>query len=109
MVAAAPALVKAYAVLTRLPFPHRLSAEDALALLEANFMAETRLVALDSKSYQSLLRRAPRESIAGGRVYDAVIMECALKAGSGALLTFNDADFSGLDRKLKIVVPGQAT
>ena len=34
----APALVEAYAVLTRLPPPHRLSAADAWALVEGNFV-----------------------------------------------------------------------
>ncbi len=38
MLLPAPALVEAYAVLTRLPPPHRLSVPDALALLEANFI-----------------------------------------------------------------------
>ena len=37
MVIAAHAAAEAYAVLTRLPPPHRLSPEDALALIEGNF------------------------------------------------------------------------
>jgi hypothetical protein len=48
MIVAAPALVEAYAVLTRLPSPHRLSAADALAVLEANFLRSGRLMALDA-------------------------------------------------------------
>ena len=38
MIVAAPALVEAYAVLTRLPPPHRLSPQTALTLLENNFL-----------------------------------------------------------------------
>ena len=38
LVVAAPALVETYAVLTRLPSPHRLSPADSRALLEANFL-----------------------------------------------------------------------
>lgn len=37
MVTAAPALVEAYAVLTRLPAPHRLSPEDALVLIDISW------------------------------------------------------------------------
>lgn len=108
MLVAAPALVEAYAVLTRLPPPHRLSAADTLTLLEANFMSEGNIVALDGRSYRSLLRRAPQEAIAGGRTYDAVIAECALKAKSAALLTFNAGHFETFTRRgLEIVVPGQ--
>ena len=37
MMVAAPALIEAYAVLTRLPPPHRLTPQTALTLLENNF------------------------------------------------------------------------
>ena len=109
MLIAAPALVEAYAVLTRLPPPHRLCPTDALALLEANFMAAGRIIALDGRSYRkllTLLRRAPRDGIAGGRTYDAVIAACALKSKGTRLLTFNASDFSPFSRRgLRVVVP----
>ena len=57
MLVAAPALVETYAVLTRLTPPHRLSAADALTLLEANFMRPGKIVALDARSYRALLRQ----------------------------------------------------
>ena len=53
---------------------------DALALLDANFIRARRVLALDSKSYCALLRRAPGEEVSGGRTYDAVIAACALRA-----------------------------
>lgn len=108
MIVAAPALVEAYAVLTRLPPPHRLSPNDALALLEANFIAQANIVALDSRGYLRLLRGAPKNGISGGRTYDAVITWCAVKAKAGALLTFNETDFRPLAQgRIEIVVPGQ--
>lgn len=107
MIVAAPALVEGYAVLTRLPFPHRLSPEDAFALLEANFMRTT-IVALDRNSYRTLLRRATADGISGGRIYDAVIAACVLKAKVGALLTFNAGHFLFLaETGTEIVVPGE--
>jgi predicted nucleic acid-binding protein len=93
---AAHALAEAYSVMTRLPAPHRLSPADALALLEANFMERTRLVALDASGYRSLLRGAAAEGVAGGRTYDAIIAACALKARAAVLLTFNQGHFSEL-------------
>jgi predicted nucleic acid-binding protein len=105
MVVAAPALVETYAVLTRLPAPHRLSAEVALRLVEENFM-RGRCVALDVQEYRSLLRGAPPAGVAGGRTYDAVIAQCARRAGVGTVLTFDAAHFApfgGPD--LAIVVP----
>ena len=107
MIVAAPALVESYAVLTRLPPPHRLSPADALALLEANFMSVARIVALDGKSYLTLLRRAPDDGVAGGLTYDAVIAGCAFKARAAVLLTFNQSHFlSFAERGMEIIVPG---
>ncbi len=107
MMVAAPALVEAYAVLTRLPPPHRLSPADALALLEGNFMSVAKIVALDGKSYCTLLRQAPDNGIAGGQTYDAVIAACVFKAKATALLTFNESHFLPFaERVMEVVVPG---
>jgi predicted nucleic acid-binding protein len=108
MLVAAPALVEAYAVLTRLPAPHRLAAVDALALLDSNFIEPGRVVALDAGAYRSLLRQAPADGIAGGRTYDAVIATCALKGKATALLTLNEPHFAQFAAAgLEIVVPGR--
>lgn len=106
MIVAAPALVETYAVLTRLPPPHRLSTKDALTLLEANFMKSAKIVALDYRSYCSLIKQAPGSGIAGGKIYDAVIATCAMKAGASTLLTFNPTDFSFAQEQIDILVPG---
>ena len=75
MIVAAPALIEAYAVLTRLSPPHRLSPQIALTLLENNFLKLATVIALNAKSYETLLLRAPKNNVAGGRVYDAVILK----------------------------------
>ena len=109
MATAAHALAEAYAVLTRFPAPHRLSPADALALLDANFIDGARAVALDAEGYRSLLRRAGKEGIAGGRTYDAIIAECALKAKADSLLTFNPNHFAHIEPAgVRIVVPAGA-
>ena len=108
LLVAAPALVEAYSVLTRLPPPHRLSAADALTLLETNFMSTGKIVALDARSYRALLRQAPRNGIAGGRTYDAIIAECARRAKGTTLLTFNISHFMPFaGTGLEFVVPGR--
>src|SRR5579859_7228972 len=81
LVVAAPALVETYAVLTRLPPPHRLSPSDSRAVLDANFMDDlVELVAADAVAYRRLLRDAPGRAVSGGQIYDAVIVACALEA-----------------------------
>jgi len=88
MIVAAPALVEAYAVLTRLPPPHRLSPQTALTLLENNFLKLATVIALNAKSYETLLLRAPKNNVAGGRTYDAVISACAEQGKASTVLTF---------------------
>ena len=108
MVVAAPTLVETYAVLTRLPAPHRLSPADSIRLLEANFMHGAPLVTLDAKGYGALLRKAPESGVFGGRVYDAVIAACAVRAGVSALLTLNAKDFDSFaTQDLEIVDPSR--
>jgi predicted nucleic acid-binding protein len=107
LIVAVPAVVESYAVLTRLPTPHRISPADSLALLEGNFMTDTvELVTLRTDAYRDLLRSAPGRRIAGGRLYDAVIVACARAARVDALLTFNDRHFAPLAQQgPQIVVP----
>ncbi len=99
-------MVEGYAVLTRLPPPHRLSPEDSLTLLEANFIKGAVMIALQVGSYRDLLRQAPKNGVAGGQTYDAVIAMCAVKARASALLTFNPSDFLFAAQQIDIIVPG---
>ncbi len=106
LIVAAPALIEAYAVLTRLPSPHRLSPADARALLDANFLAGKKLVALEARDYRALLEQAPTQGVSGGRTYDWVIAHCATKAKASVLLTFNPRDFeSFVTERLEVRVP----
>jgi len=105
---AAHALAESYAVLTRLPAPHRLAPADALALLEGNFIDGANVVALDARGYRSLLKRAAADGIAGGRTYDRILAECAIRARADTLLTFNARHFQGLDgASVRILVPSR--
>jgi len=105
MVVAGPTLIEAYAVLTRLPAPHRIRPKDALALIEGNFVTGE-VVALDASSYRNLVRRAAEAAIAGGRAYDAVIAECARVAAVDALCTFNIRHFKDVaDAEIQVIIP----
>lgn len=101
----APALVEAYAVLTRLPAPHRLSPGDAWALVDASFIKPATVVALTGFVYKKLLRRVAKQAIAGGRTYDAVIAECARKARAETLLTLNPRHFDPAPEGVSVIDP----
>lgn len=102
-----PALVESYAVMTRLPAPHRLSAADAFAILRETFDGSARLVSLEGKGLWSELGGWSKDQVSGGRTYDAHILACARIAGAQRLLTLNDSDFVALAAEgIEIVVPG---
>ena len=107
LVVAGPSLIEAYSVLTRMPPPRRLSPSAALGLLTPNFLSERiETIVLPAEAYHSLILGAPARGIAGGRIYDAVIVACALAGRVDTLLTFNERHFRSLvDGSIQIVVP----
>jgi predicted nucleic acid-binding protein len=86
---AAHSLVEAYAVLTRLPAPHRVASAAAFDLLERNFGEAAETFGLTARETWTLLGRAHAAGVAGGRTYDALIAASARKAASPLLLTWN--------------------
>ena len=87
-----PVLVESYSVMTRLPSPHRIGPEDAYSLLESN-LREVPLVGLPSSSAWTFVRTESHAGTAGGSVYDALVIECAVRAGAAAIGTLNARDF----------------
>lgn len=92
-------------MLTRLPAPNRLEPANAWQLLEAGFVAGIDVVSLTSTEHIALLSTLARQSIAGGRAYDAIIAESARKGGASVLLTFNVRHFDPAPAGLSIVEP----
>ena len=105
MAIAAHALVETYAVLTRLPAPHRLAPADAWALVKANFVTRADLVSLSGAAHTTLLEALAATGIGGGRTYDAVIAAAARHAKVGALLTFNPRHFDPPPEGVAVVQP----
>ena len=106
MVVAAHSLVESYAVLTRLPRPHRVSPSTAWTIIEDSF-ASAELVALDPATYLELLRESAAGGVAGGQVYDAIIAACARAARVDSLLTLNARHFQRLAQQgIAVTAPG---
>jgi predicted nucleic acid-binding protein len=105
---AAPTLIEAYAVLTRLPSPHRLAPPDAWSLVEANFVEHGTIVALSAAAYRRLLGRLAGQQISGGRTYDAVIAECACLARADTLLTLDRQHFDPAPPGVVVVDPSRS-
>jgi predicted nucleic acid-binding protein len=95
------ALFESFAVMTRLPAPHRLAASDAFALLRDNF-ASAHIATLGARGVWPILQKLAQLGLAGGITYDAIILEAATAAGATELLTLNERDYDRLDPQLRI-------
>ena len=91
---AAHSVLEAYAVLTRLPSPYRLSAVDALTVIERNWRT-TETVTLNGTECWRVVVQLAGAGVSGGRVYDGLIAACARKARADELLTWNIKHFAG--------------
>lgn len=108
MTIAAHAIAETYAVLTRLPPPHRLSPADAWILVRANFVDKAAMVTLDGPAHVAVLAQLALAGIGGGRTYDGLIAACAEISHAKALLTFNARHFDPPPRGVTLVEPADA-
>ena len=104
LVLAAHSLIETYAVLTRLPAPHRLRAEDAISLIESNWKRTPTVHLTGDETWRALLG-VGRLEVTGGQTYDALIASIALKAGAATLLTWNVRHFSAFSDRIAVLTP----
>ena len=92
-------LTEVYSVLTRTPFRPPVYPSEALRIIEDEILGPLKLVSLDAREYVRIVRRAGDEGWIGGRIHDAVHLQCALKMDCDRVYTFNVADFRALAPK----------
>jgi len=97
-----------FSVVTRLPPEYRLTAQDAVALLEEEVFARIAVHDLPPGARPAMLRAAARDGIGGGRIYDAHIAEVARAAGATVVVTDNRRHFlSALRYGLRVETPAE--
>ena len=107
LILAAHSLAETYAVLTRLPSPHRLRPSDAKALIHANW-GKTRSVHLTGREYWDVIGKVERHKLVGGLIYDALIAMSALKGGASTLLTWNRRNFATFEGQIEVTSPARS-
>lgn len=92
---AAHTLAELYATLTRMPGRQRIVSDQALLFLDE---VEERLdlIYLNAREYRVAINQAARHGVLGGTIYDALLGQCALKAGATRILTWDVAHFQRL-------------
>jgi predicted nucleic acid-binding protein len=89
-------VAEAYSALTSLPIVPRLLPVEAERILEVNIRPHFRAIALTNAMYFRAVKACVRQSLPGGKIYDALLLECARKAKCKRIYTFNVEDFRKL-------------
>lgn len=97
-----------YSVATRLPAEYRLTAADAVRLMEEEIFARMDVRELPAGDRRPMLRRLADDRVTGGRVYDGHIAEVARAAGANVIVTDNRRHFlSALRHGLRVETPAE--
>lgn len=95
-------LGEVYATLTGLPLRPRITAHDGMVILK-QIRERLTLISLSEQEYVSALESVSG-TVVGGAAYDALIAQCAVKAGADVLLTWNVRDFTRLGPQIERLV-----
>jgi predicted nucleic acid-binding protein len=88
-------LAELYATLTRMPGKQRIVSDQALLFLD-EVEERLELVGLNPREYRLAIDQAARHGVLGGTMYDALLGQCALKAGATRILTWDVTHFQRL-------------
>lgn len=100
------AAAETWAVLTRLPPPHRVPPSTAILVLD-RVLETFRPTPIAEDHYRAAWRRCAERSVASGGLFDALHLVVAESLDAAGLVTFNPRDFERLQREgaTRIVVP----
>ena len=85
-------LAEVYAVLSRMPGGRKVRPE-LVGLLVEQIGARVTVVTLDAEEYAATLHTMARMGLAGGIVFDALLLACARKVGAERIYTWNVRHF----------------
>ena len=81
-------LAEVYAVMTRLPVRTVLTPEQVILFIQ-EIRERLTIIALGEEDYYSTLQQTAEQGATGGRIYDALLLRCAIKAKAETLYTWN--------------------
>ena len=93
-----------YSALTNLPLQPRITPIEAQTIIANNIIPHFQRVAVTAKMYETAITRCTEAGLAGGIIYDAILLECARRAGVKRIYTLNERDFRRLAPDLASVI-----
>ena len=104
LLVSAHSILEIYSVLTSAPFRPRITSTIAKHIIENNIKKFAKTVYLTDLDYFKIVENMSIVNFTGGIVYDAIIVECAIKAKADEILTLNPKDFIRLTKEKSINV-----
>ncbi len=95
-VLSAHGLAEIYTVLTGTPFNRRPTPLAVEQMLQENVLESFEIQALSRSDYIEAIRYCAAQGVTGGRIYDALHISAARKAGCSRIYTFNIQHFRQL-------------
>lgn len=104
---AAHSIAELYAILTTLPIHPKISPTIAKQVIQQDVLSVCEIIALSDEDYKAVITHLAEANIAGGVIYDALILYAALKAEVEQVITLNEKDFRRIYPELtnKIISP----
>ena len=96
-----------YSSLTSLPIVPKILPTEAERIIFTNIRPHFRSISITASMYEKAIDLCVRQSLPGGKIYDALLLECARKAQCELIYTFNLSDFRKLapDLSERIAAP----
>ncbi len=97
-------ILEIYSVLTGAPFKPKITPIIAKHLIENNIKNIAKTIYLTDENSFKIVDKMCNSNFSGGIIFDAIVVECALKAKVDEILTLNSKDFLRLTDKASIKV-----
>jgi predicted nucleic acid-binding protein len=94
--ASAHSLAEMFSALTSVPVTPRILPAEARAIIATNVQRHFRLVDATVAMYERAMEACVGRGLGGGKVYDALLIECARISNAQRIYTFNLSDFRRL-------------
>lgn len=106
-VISAHSVAEAYSALTSVPLVPRILPSQARDIVATNILPHFKAMAITPAMYGSAIEACATRGLGGGKVYDALLLECARQSQADRIYTFNLRDFRKLapDLAERIVAP----
>ena len=100
-------IAEMYAALTRLPVQPRIHPAEAARIVTDNILPHFETVSVGKKDYTESVKLVGDGGWGGAKIYDALLIGCAVRSGADRIYTFNLVDFRQIAPSLeeKICAP----